>query len=72
MKKGDVGMAKRCLKEGMSFNYLQSESYAKICLSLPDATSLHHYLRNHSQYFTILSYIQSLDAKRPAERGFVM
>ena len=25
------------------------------CLSAPDATSLHHCLQNHRQYFTILS-----------------
>ena len=35
------------------------------CLSAPDATSLHHCLKNHRQYFTILSLIQALDTKRP-------
>ena len=35
------------------------------CLSAPDATSLHHRLQNHCQYFTILSIIQELDTKRP-------
>ena len=33
-------------------------------LSAPDATSLHHCLQNHRQYF-ILSWIQALDTKRP-------
>ena len=35
------------------------------CLSVPDATSLHHCLQNHRQYCTILSWIQALDTKRP-------
>ena len=34
------------------------------CLSVPDATSLHHCLQNHHQHFTILSSIQALDTKR--------
>ena len=65
MKKGDVGMVKRFSKKygnkGRAFNYLQSESYGKI----PDATFLHHCLQNHRQYFTILSWIQALDTRRP-------
>ena len=35
------------------------------CLSVPDATSLHHCLQNDRQYFTILSSIQALDTKSP-------
>ena len=46
MNKGDVVMAKRFSKKygnkGWPLNYLQSESYVK----MPDATSLHHCLKN--------------------------
>ena len=38
-------------KQGMSFQL----SANKICLSAPDATSLHHCLKNHLQYYTILN-----------------
>ena len=53
-KKGDVGMAKRFTetRDGLSTTlYLQMSG----CLSAPDATSPHHYLQNHREYFTILS-----------------
>ena len=35
------------------------------CLSAPDATSLHHCLKNHQQNCTLLCSIQALDTKRP-------
>ena len=40
-------------------------------LSVPDATSLHHCLQNHCQYFTILCWIQQLDSRGLSKRGFV-
>ena len=54
MKKGDVGMAKHFSKKygnkgWLSITlYLQSESISVLsgCLSMPDATSLHHCLKN--------------------------
>ena len=55
MKKGDVGMAKHFSKKygnkGWAFDYPvsgQSEinSVLSGCLSMPDATSLHHCLKN--------------------------
>ena len=55
MKKGDVGMAKHFSKkvqeQGMSFRLpciydLKSISVLSGCLSMPDATSLHHCLKN--------------------------
>ena len=52
-------------KQGMNF---QLPAIYKICqrrLAVPDATSLHHCLQNHRQYFTILSWIQALDTRRP-------
>ena len=64
MKKGDVGMANRFSKKygnkGLPFNYLR----IKRCLSAPDTTSLHHCLKNHFQYYTILNWIQALDILR--------
>ena len=67
MKK-DVGMAKHFSKKygnkGWAFNYLRIKVMSR-CLSAPDATSLHHCLQNHRQYYTILSWIQALDTTRP-------
>ena len=56
MKKGDVGMA-QCLKSTETRDELSTTCNPKImsrCLSAPDATSLHHCLQNHHQYFNIL------------------
>ena len=41
-----------------TFNYLQMPIR-------PDATSLHHCLQNHRQYYIILNWIQVLDTKAP-------
>ena len=54
MKKGDVGMAKHLSKKygnkGWTFDYPVSAIWNKFlfvrCLSMPEATSLHHCLKN--------------------------
>ena len=51
MKKRDVGMAKDFSKK---YGNLKSISVLSGCLSMPDATSLHHCLQNHHQYCIIL------------------
>ena len=52
MKKGDVGMAKHFSKKygnkGCASTTCNSMSK---CLSAPDATSLHHCLKNHHQSY---------------------
>ena len=57
-EKGDVGMVNASLKSTETGEELSTNCNPKImsrCLSAPDATSLHHCLQNHRQYFTILS-----------------
>ena len=55
-EKGDVGMAKCCSKSTETRDELSTTCILnKRCLSVPDATSLHHCLQDHRQYFTILS-----------------
>ena len=57
-EKGDLGMAKRFSKHTVTREELSTTCNPKVmsrCLSVPDATSLHHCLQNHRQYFTILS-----------------
>ena len=49
-----------------AFNYTLNLKVMSRCLSVPDATSLHHCLQNHSKYFK-----KKLDIKRPVERRFV-
>ena len=44
---------------------LKSISVLSGCLSMPDATSLHHCLQNHHQYCIILSWIRALNINRP-------
>ena len=54
----ELGMAKRSSKSTETKDELSTTCNPKImsrCLSVPDATSLHHCLQNHRQYFTILS-----------------
>ena len=69
MKEGDEVMAKcffkKVRKQGMSLQLpaIRMKVMSR-CLSAPDATSLHHCLHNHRQYFTILS------GKDPANRVF--
>ena len=51
MKKGDVGLAKRFSKSYKTRDKLSTTCNPKVmsrCLSMPDATSLHHCLQNHS------------------------
>ena len=43
---------------------LKSISILSGCLSMPDATSLHHCLQNHHQYCSILSWIRALNINR--------
>ena len=65
MKKGDVGMAKYFSKKYGNKGWACILKVKSTCLSVPEATSLHHSLQNHRQYYTILSLIQALDTKRP-------
>ena len=66
MKKGDVGMAKRFPKKYGNKGWASTTSNPMSrWLSAPDATSLHHCLKNHHQYCAILCWIQALDTKRP-------
>ena len=60
-KKGDVGMAKRFSKKYRNKGWA-STTYDPMsrCLSVPDATSIHHCLENHHQYCTILCWIQAV------------
>ena len=51
----------------MSFQLSANKRY----LSAPDATSLHHCLQNHRQYYTILNGIQALDTKGPVCQPWV-
>ena len=70
MKKGDVGMAKRFSKKYRNKGWASTTcNPMSRCLSAPDATSLHHCLKNHHQYCTILCWIQALDTKRPGATG---
>ena len=60
MKKGDVGMAKHLSKKygnkGWAFDYPVSATWSisvlSGCLSMPDATSLHHCLQSHHQSYS--------------------
>ena len=47
--------SKKVQKQGLSFQLLAIRIKVMTrCLSVPDATSLHHCLQNNLQYFTIL------------------
>ena len=55
LKKGDINTS---LKSTETREELSTNCNPKVmtrCLSTPDATSPHHCLQNHRQYFTILS-----------------
>ena len=66
MKKGDVGMAKRFSKKYGNKGWVSTTSNPMSrFLSVPDATSLRHCLKNRHQYCTILCWIQALDTMRP-------
>ena len=61
MKKGDVGMAKRFLSMETrdELHYLKSEIIAMSrCLSVPDATSLHHCLKNKQLKLILVSAVR--------------
>ena len=70
MKKGDVVMAKHLRKQGMSFRLpcicnLKSISVLSGCLSMPDATSLHHWPPEPSSILYYLELNQALNTNRP-------
>ena len=66
MIKGDVGMAKHFSKKSGNKGWATcNPKVMSTCLSATDATSLYHCLLKHRHYFTILSWIQALDTKRP-------
>ena len=62
-EKGDVGMTK-CFSGNKGWASTTCNPMSRY-LSAPDAISLHHYIKNHHQYCTILCWIQALDTKRP-------
>ena len=47
---------------------LKSISVLSGCLSMPDATSLHHCLQNHHQYCIILSWIRAFNIKSTLQK----